>query len=277
MNSVVLRGFILGTLLGLGAAVAAAKVARAAEPSAAQEAGAQSDEADAKDSRFRLRAVVPLWLPLLAMDSSASSLDLETETTLEVESEVSWILFGVLEAGYRPLIARVDVFGVGFGDQVVTKNGKPTDVAFDSSGFVGRAVLMYELGPWKLGRRDRRQEFVLAPLAGARYNRLGFETGDPADWTGKYHWVDPLVGARTELVLSQWRFGTHVDFGGFGVSSELAFWASATVEYLVTDWFSIWLGWQHYQVLFQEQTSRGEHRLRLYLTGPSAGISLNFF
>ena len=99
----------------------------------------------------------------------------------------------------------------------------------------------------------------------------------PVEWAGRYQWVDPLVGARTELTLDDFRIGTNVDFGGFGVSSDIAFWASATLEYLVTDWFSLWGGWQHYQVLFDEETSQGEHRLRLYLTGPSAGVSLNLF
>jgi hypothetical protein len=247
--------------------------ARAAESDrpVAPEASRESNE-----SRFRLRLVAPLWLPLLSAQSSATSADLETEN-LDLESEVNWIVIGVLETGYRPLIARVDVFGIGFGDQVVRRNGESTELAFDSSGFVGRAVLMYEIGPWKFGRHDRRREFTLAPLAGARYNRIGLETGEPTNWSGRYQWVDPVVGARTELTLGDFRLGTHVDFGGFGVSSDIAFWASATVEYLVTDWFSIWLGWQHYQVLFDDVTEQGEHRIRLYLTGPSAGVSLNLF
>jgi hypothetical protein len=225
------------------------------------------------ENRIRLKLMIPFWLPLLAMESSAT-LDGSQINSLEVESEVSWVVLGLLELGYRPLIARVDVFGAGFGEKVVHENGDPSGVMFDSSGLVARAVLMYELGPWRLGR-SRKNRFVLEPLIGARYNRFGLEKEAPNQFSVHYDWLDPLVGARTEFVVGDFRFGTHIDVGGFTAASDIAFWAATTIEYRIVKWFSIWGGWQHYQVLFQQNTERGTERLRLYLTGPSAGFGLN--
>lgn len=78
-----------------------------------------------------------------------------------------------------------------------------------------------------------------------------------------------------ELRPGDWRFGTRMDAGGFGVGSEFAFWAAATVDYMITSWFSVWGGWQHYQVFFKHTTETQEDTLELFLTGPSAGVSFH--
>jgi hypothetical protein len=69
----------------------------------------------------------------------------------------------------------------------------------------------------------------------------------------------------------------HTDVGGFTVGSDLAFWASANVEFMIAKWFSVWVGWQHYQVLFQRTTSHGPTSLEFVLTGPSAGFGFHVF
>lgn len=194
---------------------------------------------------------------------------------VQTQTEVRWVAMGMLELGYRPVIARVDVFGVGFGDQLLRKNGEPTEVSADSSALMARALLLYELGPYRLSRRHADRRLSFGPLVGARYNRVGIESSERTELLGHYGWVDPLVGARTELELGRWRIGMHTDIGGFGIHSDLALWASATFEYSIVRWFSVWLGWQHYQVLFQRATERGSQSLQFTLTGPSAGFGLH--
>ena len=177
------------------------------------------------ESRVRLKFVLPLWLPLLALNSSATVEGSQTEV-VEAETEVSWIVIGMLDVGYRPLVARVDVFGVGFGETLSLKGGGERQIAFDGSGFVGRAILMYELGPWALNR-TRTNRFLVAPLAGARYNQVKFEAAEASDLNGRYRWVDSVVGVRTEFTLGDFRLGTHIDFGGFGASSVISPFAGA--------------------------------------------------
>lgn len=224
------------------------------------------------DSPLRLDFVVPLWLPYLALDTT-----IESTSTLEVETatEVSWVVIGTLEAGYRSLAARVDAFGIGFEDTVLRENGDETDIVVESSGFVGRGIVMYEFGPWRLKPNKPRWQFAVSPLAGARYNRVSLGTGERTDVEGAYDWVDALVGTRLELRLGDWRMGTHIDVGGFGITSEFAFWAAVNVEYMITSWFSTWLGWQHYQVLFENTINGEEQSLQLLLTGPSAGVTFH--
>jgi hypothetical protein len=244
-----------------------------AEPTAGTKVS--SDPAADPERRFRLRFIVPAWLPLFDLESSLEAKG-STSHVIETKSEVRWVATGMLEAGYRPLVARADLFGVGFADQVLTKDGQATSLTLKSSGFIARAVLMVELGPWRLSQR-RPRRMVFAPLVGVRYNRIGLDVERHEELSTKYQWTDPIVGVRNEFLLGDWRIGMHTDVGGFSVSSDLAFWAALNVEYMLTRWLSLWVGWQHYQVLFQRNASGGEQSLSFVLSGPSAGIGIHVF
>jgi len=74
--------------------------AGAAEPDPTRPV-APAPSSEAKRSRFRLRLVVPLWLPFLSAQTSASHLDFEADN-VKLESQVSWVVTGLLEAGYKP-------------------------------------------------------------------------------------------------------------------------------------------------------------------------------
>jgi hypothetical protein len=128
-----------------------------------------------------------------------------------------------------------------------------------------------------LSARHPERRFSWGPLAGVRYNRFGVDAAEHADFAAHYAWLDPIVGVRDEFTLGRWRLGMHTDVGGFGVSSDLAFWASASVEYMIANWFSVWIGWQHYQVLFQRNSSTGPTSFEFVLTGPSAGFGFHVF
>ena len=194
---------------------------------------------------------------------------------VQTQSQVEWVAMGMLELGYRPIIARGDVFGIGFDGKLLRENGEATNASVQSSALMARGMLMYEFGPYRLSQRHADRRFSFSPLAGVRYNRVAMEATEPTPLAGHYAWLDPLVGVRDEFVLGRWQLGMHTDVGGFTVGSDLAFWASATVEYMIVRWFSVWIGWQHYQVLFQRKAEHGPTSLELVLTGPSAGFGFH--
>lgn len=243
---------------------------------AAPEGGAKASDPGAQsEPRFRLRFIVPAWLPLFDLESSLEAKG-STSHVIETKSEVRWVAIGMLEAGYRPLIVRGDVFGVGFGDQVLTQNGDPTALTLESSGLIARGFVMWEFGPWRLSHKHGRR-MVLAPLAGVRYNRYGLDVQRHEELSTHFEWTDPIVGVRNEFILGDWRIGMHTDVGGFTLSSDLAFWAALNVEYMLTRWLSLWIGWQHYQVMFQREDEGRQQSLNFVLSGPSAGIGIHVF
>ena len=237
--------------------------------------GKGTDPGAESERRFRLRFIVPAWLPLFDLESSLEAKG-STSHVIETKSEVRWVAIGMVEAGYRPLVVRADVFGIGFGDQVLTKDGAPTSLTLESSGVIARGLVMYELGPWRLSHK-RPRSMVFAPLVGGRYNRIGLDVQRHQELSTHYEWADPIVGVRNEFLLGDWRIGMHADVGGFSVSSDLAFWAALNVEYILTRWLSLWIGWQHYQVMFQRSANGGEQSLNFVLSGPSAGIGIHVF
>jgi len=243
-----------------------------AEPSANRSAPLPEEPT----TRMRLRFVLPVWLPLLVFEGSTQSKGTLSDL-VQTQTEVRWVAMGMLELGYRPIIARADVFGIGFGDKLLRHDGEPTNSAVDSSALMTRGFLMYEFGPYRLSQRHPDRRFSWGPLAGVRYNRIGIEATENTDFSAHYAWLDPIAGVREEFVLGRFRLGMHTDVGGFTVSSDLAFWASASVEFMIAKWFSVWIGWQHYQVLFQRSTSSGATSLEFVLTGPSAGFGFHVF
>lgn len=261
--------FALGACFVLGAL----STARARAESSASVPSASETESQ---TRIRLRFVLPVWLPFLTFDGSTRSRG-SLSDLVQTDTEVRWVATGMLELGYRPIIARGDVFGIGFGDQLLRRNGEPTDTGIHSSALMTRGFLMYELGPYRLSRRHADRTFSWGPLLGVRYNRVGIDATENTNFSGHYAWVDPLAGVREEFMLGRWRLGMHTDVGGFNLASDLAFWASATVEFMIVKWFSVWVGWQHYQVLFQRSESHGPTSLEFVLTGPSAGFGIHVF
>jgi hypothetical protein len=224
---------------------------------------------------WRLRFVLPVWLPFSKAESRTDvPLPAGGPPALETRTSVEWFLLGVLEAGYRPISARFDVFGAGFHDRLEHQNGTTTNVAVDSSGVIARGLVGYEFGPF---RRGAGRWYSMTPLIGVRYNQLGFSVPDHSALAGDYRWVDPLVGARADFTLQKWRVMTELDFGGFGAGSDFALWAQVSGEYMLASWCALWAGWQHYEVLLEQPVKRPDRRMLLYLTGPAVGFSFHIF
>ena len=96
--------------LGLGAV---ALVATLLTPTGNAAAAGEGWEGD--DSPMRLEAVIPLWLPFLGLETTIES-DSTFGENMETETEVSWVVIGSLELGYKQLAVRADAFNtVGNG------------------------------------------------------------------------------------------------------------------------------------------------------------------
>ena len=82
-------------------------------------------------------------------------------------------------------------------------------------------------------------------FAGARYASIGWDvdiavSSPPVLATARTFsetksWVDPYIGARVETPLgTRWAIGAYADVGGFGVASDFASQAMATVRFAFT-------------------------------------------
>lgn len=124
--------------------------------------------------------------------------------------------------------------------------------------------------------------FTLDALAGARFwhisNGVRLTVGlGGGSLTGRYGesfgWVDPVIGARTFLpVTEKFSVQAQADIGGFGAGSKFTWSALATVNYIITDHFSVSAGYKVLNVNY----NHGGHVFNTRLSGPVLGMTYRF-
>lgn len=125
-------------------------------------------------------------------------------------------------------------------------------------------------------------QFTLDALGGARVWHISNDvklTGSHGGMSGSvsygesFGWVDPLVGLRVLLPLTEkLSFQAQADIGGFGAGSDLTWSALATVNYVFTDRLSASVGYKALAVDY-------DHKGYVYdtrLSGPVLGMTYRF-
>jgi hypothetical protein len=88
-----------------------------------------------------------------------------------------------------------------------------------------------------------------------------------------FGWVDPVVGVRAFFRLTEkLSLQAQADIGGFGAGSDLTWSALATLNYVVTDHFSVSAGYKVLDVDYDD----GGHVYDTQLSGPVLGMTYRF-
>lgn len=128
--------------------------------------------------------------------------------------------------------------------------------------------------------------FTVDALAGARFwyisNDVSVTASHPAippagsvsaSHGESFGWVDPLVGMRAFLSLTEkLSLQAQADIGGFGAGSDLTWSAMATVNYVFTDNLSASVGYKVLDVDYE----RDGHVFDTRLSGPVLGVTYRF-
>jgi hypothetical protein len=104
------------------------------------------------------------------------------------------------------------------------------------------AAVFYRIGKWPLETspdetRTGTPSLAIEPYAGARYTYLGVDLDITTERStisddGNEDWVDPIIGARFIIDLSErWQLLMGGDVGGFGVGSDFTWSALGLVGY----------------------------------------------
>jgi hypothetical protein len=206
----------------------------AAMPALGQQPG---PAAPAPGERWSVRVAPYLWAA--AMDGHAtvgdtrSDVDVPFKDTLKDLSGGAMLLVS-LEKG-RFGIAADGLYARVSPDSEV--NGVEIDTTSDSAQLAVGPY--YRLIEWQYGTSPsgRPLLLVVAPEAGfwLTYMRTEIEVRGGPTVDGSETWVDPLIGSRIRLGLSD-RFGiaAEVNFGGFGVGSDFTWNLQAFVGYRTT-------------------------------------------
>jgi hypothetical protein len=120
--------------------------------------------------------------------------------------------------------------------------------------------------------------------AGARYTDIGlklkFQNLGQSE-SKNQSWVDPIVGARVELsITDDWRFFLDNNVGGFGAGSKFAYSGLALVGYQFTLWdlpTTVWVGYRGLYQNFQDGNGSDAFKWNMWVHGPVIASTIRFF
>jgi hypothetical protein len=115
-------------------------------------------------------------------------------------------------------------------------------------------------------------------FVGGRYNYTYGELGIPSrplNVSDTVAWVDPFVGGRIFIPLDKkWYIGLRGDIGGFGIGncSDLALNGNISINWQITDLFSMHLGYRAYYLKYNS----GSNEWNATQHGPWLGVGFTF-
>jgi hypothetical protein len=161
----------------------------------------------------------------------------------------------------------------------VSPDSEVGDVEIDASAQLAVGPF-YRLLEWQYGTSSsgRPLLLVVAPEAGFRLTHMRTEIeirgGSTVD--GSETWVDPLLGSRIRLGLSdRWGIAAEGNFGGFGVGSDFTWNAQAFVGYEASLFGRPVTTWLGYRALSQDY-DHNDFEWDVTMHGPVLGSSVRF-
>ena len=170
----------------------------------------------------------------------------------------------------------------GDGDLTLVRSGNPSPPTRDLTltlelslvEFGGFYQLLKCPLDWKQGKG---RNITLDVLAGGRfwYLHADLDTTSPINPTRYNNWVDPIVGVRSKMDLTdKLSLSVEGDVGGFGVGSDFTWNAQGSFGYQFTPGFSAFVGYRALYVDYKAGTSRA--RYEETIQGPTGGITFKF-
>jgi opacity protein-like surface antigen len=155
------------------------------------------------------------------------------------------------------------------------------DVIYMALGGDGPGQIKVDFDQWMVqGDVGWRISDVVELLVGLRYNDLEGKIKFPSLGVSREQgqsWVDPLVGARITLPLSDsWNFLARGDIGGFDTGSALAWQLGAYFQYQTSGSLSVIAGYRVLSMDYEDGTGANRFLYDVTTQGPVAGLSWQF-
>jgi hypothetical protein len=245
---------------------------------AAAPAAGQSPDIAPTGDRWVFTVAPYLWVA--SMDGHAAVGGIKSDVDVPAQDVLKDLSFGAMLA--------VDVqkgrFGVGVNGLFarVSPDSEVGNIKIDATSDSAQLAVLpfYRLVEWQYGVSSSGQplRLVVAPEAGFRYTYLRTELeirgGRTVD--GSESWVDPLIGSRIGLDLTdRWAIIGEGNFGGFGVGSDFTWNAQAYVGYQFSLFgrpTTLLLG---YRALYQDYHHRN-FEWDVTMHGPVIGTAIRF-
>ena len=136
----------------------------------------------------------------------------------------------------------------------------------------------YQVAKWPLDwKQGSGRAITLDVLAGGRYwyFQSNLDTSSPINVTTYTNFVDPIMGARTKIDLTdKLMLNLEGDIGGFDVGSKFTWNAEGSFGYQFTPRISAFAGYRILYIDYKGPSSRVQYHVTM--EGPMAGATITF-
>jgi hypothetical protein len=245
---------------------------------AAAPALAQQAEAAPPGDRWTVEVAPYLWAA--ALDGNATVGGIKADVDVPFSDLLKDLSGGAM------LLVSVEKgrFGIGVNGLFarVSSDSDVGPIEIDATSDTGQLAVApyYRLVEWQYGvsSSGRPLRLVVAPEAGFRVTYMRTELEVRGGWTvdQSESWVDPLIGSRIGLDLSdRWRIAGEANVGGFGVGSDLTWNVQAFVGYRTTVFGQDTTFALGYRALYQDYHHK-DFEWDVTMHGPVLGTALDF-
>ena len=238
----------------------------AASPAAAAESGEE------KDWHFHVTPYV--WMASLEGDAAviAGLPEVEVDASFsDILENTDFTLMGIAELRYKRVGVAVDMVSLKLTMDERTPGQLYNGVRVKSETFFTTAAAFYRFIAEERGTLD--------VYAGARLWRIDssfeFRPGALAKRRASDDdvWADPILGARGNIQLAgPLSFSANADLGGFGAASDLTWQLMGSLDYSMSDWFTLRVGYRHLDVDYEH----GDFLWDVAMSGPIVGLNFRF-
>lgn len=173
------------------------------------------------------------------------------------------------------LAIMIDVFYVDLeGDKSSTAGPLQIDATARVQETIVEADVGYHLTDRTVAFFGLRYNDISPDVAVTTTGPLG---GTTLAASGSESWVDPLIGVTMEIPLSdRWSFGLRGDVGGFGVGSDFAWQAVATVRWQTGKTVYLVGGYRYLSADYQNGSGARLFKYDMAMSGPALGVAFAF-
>ncbi len=242
---------------------------------------------------------VPLWLPGFTGSFAYGDIEIEGEDGTDIQNPIEppdrpafgdlfsrifttdWYLKFVFLTRVafekNRFIAQLDGLagGVGEGTEFNFNRKEVVSAYFQTVNmrlFAGHKFIDFN----SRSKRFRYEFFVYAGVR-AHFHQINSDLAGQSDLLSfSPNWFEPIIGIHNELTWRRWLWQIQGDYGGYFVRGKTSFQLTTFLYYRSGRFISLKAGWNHL-FLNHEDTLNGEdYKVRVTLSGPSAGIAFHF-